>query len=157
MATIDLSPLYRSSVGFDRMASLLDSALRADTGATGYPPYNIELVAENQYAITLAVAGFEEDDLEIEVENGVLRVAGKKAEENEKREYLHRGIANRAFERKFSLAEHIEVTGAALKNGLLTVGLVKNIPEAMKPKRINIGSSTKDLLEERSKSKESAA
>ncbi len=157
MATIDLSPLYRSSVGFDRMASLLDSALRSDTGATGYPPYNIELVAENQYAVTLAVAGFEEDDLEIEVENGVLRVTGKKAEENEKREYLHRGIANRAFERKFSLAEHIEVTGAALKNGLLTVGLVKNIPEAKKPKRIDISSSTKDLLEDRSKSKESAA
>ncbi|MCK7459881.1 Hsp20 family protein [Idiomarina aminovorans] len=157
MATIDLSPLYRSSVGFDRMASLLDSALRSDTGATGYPPYNIELVAENQYAITLAVAGFEEDDLEIEVENGVLRVTGNKAEENEKREYLHRGIANRAFERKFSLAEHIEVTGAALKNGLLTVGLVKNIPEAKKPKRINIDSSTKDLLDNRSKSKENAA
>ena len=157
MATIDLSPLYRSSVGFDRMASLLDSALRSDTGATGYPPYNIELVAENQYAITLAVAGFEDSDLEIEVENGVLRVTGKKAEENEKREFLHRGIANRAFERKFSLAEHIEVTGAALKNGLLTIGLVKNIPEAMKPKRISIGSSTKDLLEVRSKCKESAA
>lgn len=151
MATIDLSPLYRSSVGFDRMASLLDAALRSDTSASGYPPYNIELIAENQYAITLAVAGFEEDDLEIEVENGVLRVTGKKPQENEQREFLHRGIANRAFERKFSLAEHIEVKGAALKNGLLTIGLVKNIPEAMKPKRISIGSSMKELLEDRTK------
>ena len=149
MATIDLSPLYRSSVGFDRMASLLDAALRSDTGATGYPPYNIELIAENQYAITLAVAGFEESDLEIEVENGVLRVSGKKPEEGEQREFLHRGIANRAFERKFSLAEHIEITGAALKNVLLTVGLIKRIPEAMKPKRISIGASPKELLENR--------
>ncbi|RUO79896.1 heat-shock protein [Idiomarina tyrosinivorans] len=154
MATIDLSPLYRSSVGFDRMASLLDSALRSDTSASGYPPYNIERVAENQYAITLAVAGFEENDLEIEVENGVLRVQGRKAEENANREYLHRGIANRAFERKFSLAEHIEVSGAALKNGLLTIGLVKNIPEAKKPKRIDISRSQEELLEDRSKSRE---
>ena len=92
MATIDLSPLYRSSVGFDRMASLLDAALRSDTSASGYPPYNIERVADNQYAITIAVAGFEDDDLEIEVENGVLRVTGKKAEESEQREFLHRGI-----------------------------------------------------------------
>lgn len=150
MATIDLSPLYRSSVGFDRMASLLDTALRSDTSASGYPPYNIELIAENQYAITLAVAGFEEDDLEIEVENGVLRVTGNKPKENEQKEYLHRGIANRAFERKFSLAEHIEVQGAALKNGLLTIGLIKNIPEAMKPKRISIGGSPRDFLEHRS-------
>lgn len=155
MATIDLSPLYRSSVGFDRMASLLDAALRSDTSASGYPPYNIELIAENQYAITLAVAGFEEDDLEIEVENGVLRVSGSKPEEKEKREFLHRGIANRAFERKFSLAEHIEVTGAALKNGLLTIGLVKSIPESMKPKRISIGNSTKELLEDRSSKSDS--
>lgn len=154
MATIDLSPLYRSSVGFDRMASLLDSALRSDTSASGYPPYNIERVAENQYAITLAVAGFEENDLEIDVENGVLRVQGRKAEENANREYLHRGIANRAFERKFSLAEHIEVSGAALKNGLLTIGLVKNIPEAKKPKRIDISRSQEELLEDRSKSRE---
>ena len=152
MATIDLSPLYRSSVGFDRMASLLDAALRSDTSASGYPPYNIERVADNQYAITIAVAGFEDDDLEIEVENGVLRVTGKKAEESEQREFLHRGIANRAFDRKFSLAEHVEVKGAALKNGLLTIGLVKRIPEAMKPKRIDIGSSPKELLENRVKS-----
>ena len=148
MATIDLSPLYRSSVGFDRMARLLDSAMRAENnGAGGYPPYNIEIVGDNRYAITLAVAGFEEDELDLEVENGVLKVQGKKADEADAREYLHKGIAFRGFERKFNLADHVEVTGAALKNGLLTIGLEKQVPEAMKPKRIEIGSSPKQLLE----------
>ncbi|EKE84561.1 Hsp20 family protein [Idiomarina xiamenensis] len=141
MATIDLSPLYRSSVGFDRMASLLDAALRSDTSASGYPPYNIESTGENQYVITLAVAGFAEDELELEVENGVLRVQGKKADDGEQRKYLHKGIAFRGFERKFSLAEHVEITGAKLENGLLAIGLVKRIPEAMKAKRIAIGQS----------------
>ncbi|MBN7797485.1 Hsp20 family protein [Parahaliea mediterranea] len=138
MTTIDFSPLYRNSVGFDRMASLLDAAFRSDAAGSGYPPYNIEALDDSRYAITLAVAGFERGDLDIHVEGGVLTVSGRKADEGQ-RQYLHRGIANRAFERKFNLAEHVEVTGADLDNGLLTISLVKEIPEAMKPRRISIG------------------
>ncbi|KFZ32096.1 heat-shock protein [Pseudidiomarina salinarum] len=147
MATIDLSPLYRSSIGFDRMARLLDAAMRSDgNGAGGYPPYNIAVVGDNRYAITLAVAGFAEDELELEVENNVLKVQGKKAEDSEQGEYLHKGIAFRSFERKFNLADHVEVIGAELSNGLLTIGLEKVVPESMKPKRIEIGKSL-NLLE----------
>src|SRR5690606_16432989 len=112
MNTIDLSPLYRSTIGFDRLGALLDTALRADQGSAGYPPYNIEVSGENRYGITLAVAGFEESELDIQVERGVLTVRGKKADESKERRYLHQGIATRAFERKFSLADHVEVTGA---------------------------------------------
>ncbi len=141
MNSIDLSPLYRNSIGFDRLTSLLDNALRADSVTGGYPPYNIEVLGDNDYAITLAVAGFESSELEISVEQGVLSIRGKKAEEKE-RSFLHQGIANRAFERKFSLADHVEVIGAELNNGLLTVKLVKEIPEAMKPRRIEISHTT---------------
>lgn len=140
MNSIDLTPLYRNSVGFDRLASLLDNALRTDSVTSGYPPYNIEMLGENRYAVTLAVAGFDERELEITVEKGVLTVRGKKAKEEE-RHYLHQGIANRAFERKFNLADYVEVTGADLKNGLLTISLVKEIPEAMKPRTIAINQS----------------
>ncbi|HEY1058784.1 MAG TPA: Hsp20 family protein [Limnobacter sp.] len=140
MATIDLTPLYRSTIGFDRMASILDAAMRADT-SNGYPPYNIEVLEENRYQISLAVAGFEESELELEVERGVLTVRGRKAEDEEKR-YLHKGIAFRSFERKFNLADHVQVEGAALKNGLLVVELLKVIPEQMKPRRIPIGGNT---------------
>jgi molecular chaperone IbpA len=148
MTGLDLTPLYRSSIGFDRMASLLDSALRSDT-ANGYPPYNIEVVDENAYSISIAVAGFDEKDIEIEVEKGILTVAGKRPEETRKRQYLHQGIAARSFERKFNLADHVEVTGANLKNGLLVVSLERKIPEAMKPKRIPIGSGeTGNVLEQ---------
>jgi len=143
MNTIDFTPLYRNSVGFDRMANLLDAAFRSDAAGSGYPPYNIESLDESRYAITLAVAGFKLSELDIHVEGGVLTVSGRKDEEGERR-YLHRGIANRAFERKFNLAEHVEVTGAALENGLLNIQLVKQIPEAMKPRRIAIGT---DALE----------
>ena len=147
MNTIDLTPLYRNSVGFDRMASLLDNALRSQKAGVGFPPYDIETTGEDRYAITLAVAGFEESELEIQVEHGVLCVSGRKAEETEETEeksYLYRGIANRSFERKFNLADHVEVHGADLKNGLLTVNLLKEIPEAMKPRTIaiNPGSVT---------------
>jgi molecular chaperone IbpA len=141
MTTIDLTPLYRNSVGFDRMGSLIDSALRSQKESAGFPPYDIETTGEDRYAITLAVAGFEESELDIQVEKGVLRVRGKKAEDSEEKSYLYRGIANRSFERKFNLADHIEVTGADLKNGLLTISLVKEIPEAMKPRSIEIASS----------------
>jgi molecular chaperone IbpA len=148
MNSIDLSPLYRSSIGFDRLASLLDTALRADQVSSGYPPYDIEQLEENQYAITLAVAGFDESELNLQVENGVLTVSGKKAGDKSERKYLHQGIAQRAFERKFSLADHVEVTNAKLTNGLLTISLVREIPEAMKPKSIPI-STGRNVLEHR--------
>lgn len=149
MNTIDLSPLYRSTIGFDRLGALLDTALRADQASAGYPPYNIEATGENRYGITLAVAGFEENELEIQTERGVLTVRGKKADEGKERRYLHQGIATRAFERKFSLADHVEVTGAQLNNGLLTISLVKEIPEAMKPKSIAINSD-RNLIQHQS-------
>jgi molecular chaperone IbpA len=141
MTTIDLTPLYRSSIGFDRMGSLLNSALRSQKESVGFPPYDIESSGEDRYAITLAVAGFEESELDIQVENGVLRVRGRKSDDSEDKTYLYRGIANRSFERKFNLADHIEVRGAELKNGLLTISLVKEVPEAMKPRSIEIGSA----------------
>ncbi len=141
MTTIDLSPLYRSSIGFDRMGSLLDNALRSQKAAVGYPPYDIEATGDDRYAITLAVAGFQESELDLQVEKGVLRVSGKKADDSEDKSYLYRGIANRSFERKFNLADFIEVSGADLKNGLLTISLVKEVPEAMKPRSITIGSA----------------
>ena len=137
MATIDLTPLYRSTVGFDRMASILDAAMRAETSG-GYPPYNIEALAENRYQISVAVAGFEQHELDIEVERGVLTVRGRKADD-ESKHYLHKGIAFRNFERKFNLADHVQVEGADLKNGLLVVELLKVIPEQMKARRIPIG------------------
>ena len=144
MSSIDLTPLYRSSVGFDRLAPLINRALRDDSSASGYPPYNIEMFDDNRYAITLAVAGFADSELDIVVEKGVLKVRGERTQEQE-RKFLHQGIANRTFERKFSLADHIEVTGADLSNGLLTISLVKEIPEAMKPKTIAINGASATL------------
>jgi molecular chaperone IbpA len=144
MNAIDLSPLYRSTIGFDRLASLLDSTFSGDTSHSSYPPYDIELLEENRYAITLAVAGFEESELDLVVEKGVLAVSGKRAKD-EKRQYLHHGIAHRGFERKFNLADFVEVTGATLKNGLLTIELKKNVPEELKPRKIAIGTDTKVL------------
>lgn len=142
MTTIDLSPLYRSTVGFDRFGSLLDNVMGAEKSAsTGYPPYNIEVVGDDRYAITIAVAGFEESDLDIQVENGILTVRGKLEKADVERKYLHQGIANRSFERKFTLADHVEVTAAELRNGILQLSLVKEVPEAMKPRRISIGGA----------------
>lgn len=138
MNTIDLTPLYRSSIGFDRLASMLDNALRSDTSSGGYPPYNIEALGENRYGITIAAAGFEQDELDIQVERGVLTVRGRKAEDDKERSYLYQGIAARAFERKFNLAEHVEVVDAEMRNGLLNIQLVKEIPEAHKPRSIKI-------------------
>ena len=140
MKSIDLTPLYRSSVGFDRLATLIDRALTTDTAAGGYPPYNIVARDENRYAITLAVAGFTQEELDIQVENGVLTVKGNKADKDNN-QYLFQGIANRTFERNFNLADYVEVKGADLTNGLLTIDLVKEIPEAMKPKSISINQS----------------
>lgn len=146
MNRIDLTPLYRSSVGYDRFGSLLDAAFQTEKTAAGYPPYNIEVVEENTYAITLAVAGFKQSELDLQVENGVLTVSGKKTESDKQPSYLHQGIATRSFERKFNLADHIEVTDAKLEDGLLSVSLVKEIPEAMKPKTIAINNADVRIL-----------
>ena len=142
MRTFDLSPLYRSTVGFDRLFNLLDSAAGGET-AQPYPPYNIERTGQNAYRVTMAVAGFGEGDLEIQSKENVLTVKGEKKEEKQEgeREVLYRGIAARAFERRFQLADHVEVTGASLENGLLHIDLVREIPEAMKPRKIAIGNS----------------
>ncbi|QPH53033.1 Hsp20 family protein [Pontivivens ytuae] len=136
MRTQDLSPFYRTTVGFDRLFNLLDSV--ADNGQTGYPPYNIEKTAEDAYRITIAVAGFAEDELNIEARDGQLVVSGKKAEDKTERTFLHRGIATRAFEKRFQLAEHVRATGARSENGLLHIDLVREVPEALKPRRIEI-------------------
>ena len=140
MNTLDLSPFYRNSIGFDQLASMLDSTLRSENSANSYPPYNIEVIDENKYEITLSVSGFSENELDIQVENKALTVRGSKAADDVKRNYLHKGIAARAFERKFNLADYVEITGAQLKDGLLSISLVKEIPEVMKPKRININA-----------------
>lgn len=140
MNSIDLTPFYRSSIGFDRLGSLIDSALNTETSHSSYPPYNIAVIEDDRYSITLAVAGFERSELQVQVENGVLTVSGKKSKEDE-RQYVYQGIANRAFERKFNLADYVEVRGADLTNGLLTVNLVREVPEAMKPKTIAINQA----------------
>ena len=140
MRHFDLSPLYRSTIGFDRLVQLLDSVTGLDT-ETGYPPYNIERLAENEYRITMAVAGFSPAELNVEVKENTLSVRGEKkavASESD-RQYLHRGIAARSFERRFQLADHVEVKGADMKDGLLHVDLVRNLPERMKPRTIAIG------------------
>ncbi|GLP95030.1 Hsp20 family protein [Paraferrimonas sedimenticola] len=142
MNSIDLTPLYRSSVGFDRFASILDRALTSDVSGSGYPPYNIELIDDDKYSITLAVAGFVRDELDIQVEQGVLKIRGRHKARKD-RKFLHQGIANRSFERQFNLADYVEVTGADLSNGLLTITLVKEIPEAMKPKTIAINDDVR--------------
>jgi molecular chaperone IbpA len=142
MRHFDLSPLYRSTVGFDRLFSLLDQAGTQDAAASAYPPYNIERTGENEYRVTLAVAGFAREDLSIETRESTLTIKGAKEHPEPagvKREVLHQGIAARAFERRFQLADHMVVTGASLANGLLHVDLLRQIPEAQKPRRIEIG------------------
>ncbi|MEQ1614780.1 MAG: Hsp20 family protein [Hyphomicrobiaceae bacterium] len=141
MRHFDLSPLYRSTIGFDRLAGLLDAASGLDGESGGFPPYNIERLAENNYRITMAVAGFTDADLKIDVKETVLTVKGEKNEPPKDTEFLHRGIAQRAFERRFQLADHVEVEGAEIKNGLLHIDLVRNLPERMKPRQISIRSS----------------
>ena len=143
MRNFDLSPLYRATVGFDRVADLMDRALAADVAQPTYPPYNIEKTAENAYRISIAVAGFSSDELNVELREGALIVAGKKAEEAATKTYLHRGIATRAFERRFALADHVRVAGATHTDGMLHIDLVREVPEALKPRRIEIsGPST---------------
>ena len=136
---IDLTSLYAKTVGYDRFGSLLDAALNSERHqGGGYPPYDIELVAENRYAITLAVAGFVESEIDVQIEKGVLSIRGKREAPSSDSRYLHRGIATRSFERKFTLADHVEVSDARLDNGLLKISLVREIPEAMKPRRIPV-------------------
>ena len=140
MRTLDFSPLYRSVVGFDRLADLLDAA--AHETATGYPPYNIERTGDHEYRIEIAVAGFKPDELSIEVKEAVLTVTGRKAANDGDRRFVHRGLAERNFERRFQLAEYVLVTEANLADGLLSISLKRELPEALKPRRIEIGSAS---------------
>ena len=145
MRSLDFAPLYRATVGFDRIADLMDRVLTADVAQPTYPPYNIEKTAEDAYRISIAVAGFTPDELTVEVRDGSLFVSARKATEENERKFLHRGIANRAFERRFALADHVRVTGAVHEHGMLHLDLVREMPEALKPRRIEIarvGSAT---------------
>ena len=147
MTTFDFSPLYRTSIGFDRLASMMSSATRQDQGNSS-PPYNILATGEDHYRITMAVAGFAEDELDITTERSRLLVTGQRNEETgEQGEFLYRGIATRSFERRFNLADHVKVVGANLENGLLHIDLEREIPEAMKPRSIKIGKSKSRLLD----------
>ena len=141
MTHVDYSPLFRSSVGFDRMMRLVESSVQHAESANSYPPYNIEKTAEDQYRVTVAVAGFAEDELVLEVNQNVLLIEGRKKQGDAESTYLHRGIAGRSFKRQFQLADHVKVAGAHLHNGLLIVDLVREVPEAMKPRRIEISTS----------------
>ncbi len=149
MRTFDLAPLYRSTVGFDRLFSLLDQVSGFEGAAPSYPPYNIERTGENTYRITVAVAGFTEPELSIEVKEGTLTIRGEKQakQADQSGEVLYQGIAARAFERRFQLADHVEVKGAALESGLLHVDLVRELPEAMKPRSIPIGNGSAKVID----------
>ncbi len=155
MRTYDLSPLFRSTIGFDRLGRLLETSLA--TEAVSYPPYNIEKLGENAYRLTMAVAGFGEGDIDITVQENALTIRGKAQPESETAQFLHRGIAGRAFERQFQLAEHVEVEGARLENGLLHVELVRRIPEQLKPRKIEIASGSKPATIEQKVEQKKAA
>lgn len=142
MRTFDFSPLYRSAIGFDRMANLLDSLSRAEQNQPSYPPYNIELTGEDKYRITMAVAGFDRSEIAIEVNQNHLTIAANKNTEPQAKTYLHQGIAARSFERRFQLADHVQVQSANYENGLLHIDLQRVIPDAMKPRQIPIGQAS---------------
>lgn len=141
MRNFDLTPLYRASVGFDRLADVMDRALSADLAAPTYPPYNIEKTGADAYRISIAVAGFAADDIGVEVRDGAVVVTARKTDEDASRTYLHRGIATRAFERKFTLADHVRVDGASHVDGMLHIDLLREVPEALKPRRIEIAQA----------------
>ncbi|OSP56562.1 Hsp20 family protein [Pseudoruegeria sp. SK021] len=143
MRHYDLTPLYRATVGFDKVADVMDRVLAAEVSQTSYPPYNIEKTDEDGWRISIAVAGFAEDELSVEVRDRALIVSARKAAEDTQRTYLHRGIATRAFERRFHLADHVRVTGAANADGMLHIDLVREVPEALKPRRIEIARGSK--------------
>ncbi len=145
MRTFDFSPLYRATVGFDRIADLMDRVMETDGASPSYPPYNIEKTDEDAYRISIAVAGFKESELSVEVKEGSLIVSARKAEDDKDRTYLYRGIATRAFERRFQLADHVRVTGASHVDGMLHIDLVREVPEALKPRRIEIDSGKKAI------------
>jgi molecular chaperone IbpA len=145
MNAFDITPLFRTAIGFDRLAGALESAYRADAG--GYPPYNIEKTGDDAYRISLAVAGFGAAEIDIEVKENLLKISGHKGADVADRAYLHRGIANRDFERTYQLADYVRVDGAELKDGLLHVDLVREVPEAMKPRRIEIRTQHDKLIE----------
>ena len=153
MRTLDLTPLYRATVGFDQIADLMGRTLASDANNTSYPPYNIEKTDDDAWRISIAVAGFGENDLAIEVKDRGLHVTARKADDDAEKTYLHRVIATRAFERRFQLAEHVRVTGAAHENGMLHIDLVREVPEALKPRQIKIASAAQtdaNLIEEKS-------
>ncbi len=141
MRTFDFAPLYRSTVGFDQIANLMDRVLASDVSQPSYPPYNIEKIGDDAYRISIAVAGFSDADLSVEVKDKALVVTARKAEDDQERTFLHRGIATRAFERRFHLADHVTVNGAAHADGMLHIELKREIPEALKPRRIEIAST----------------
>ena len=141
MRNFDLSPLYRATVGFDQLAEMMDRVLEKDVSRETYPPYNIEKTGDDAWRITVAVAGFTDEELGVEVKENALVITARKAPEEANRKYLHRGIATRAFERRFQLAEHVKVTGAVHETGLLHIDLVREVPEALKPRRIEIASA----------------
>ncbi len=147
MRTFDFAPLHRATIGFDQIADLMDRALSADGSQQSYPPYNIEKTADDAYRISIAVAGFSEDELSVEVKENALIIAAKKAEQEAERSYMHRGIATRAFERRFTLADHIRVTGASHVDGMLHIELQREVPEALKPRRIAINGQLPETAE----------
>ncbi|MCL4133934.1 UNVERIFIED_CONTAM: hypothetical protein GTU68_047835 [Idotea baltica] len=147
MRNFDFAPLHRATVGFDQIADLMDRVMTNDVGQSSYPPYNIEKTADDSYRISIAVAGFADSDLSVDVKENALVVAARKAEDDNERTYLHRGIATRAFERRFHLAEHVRVTGASHADGMLHIDLTREIPEALKPRRIEISSVSSQPIE----------
>jgi len=147
MRNIDFSPLYRTTVGFDHLSSLLNNIHSSDTNTASYPPYNIELIDDNQYQITMAISGFDESELSIQSENQLLTIKSQKSDQEANKKYLHQGIAARNFERRFQLADHVEVRGASLTNGLLYIDLAKIVPDAMKPKFIPIRTGNNKLVD----------
>ena len=157
MRTFDFAPLYRSTIGFDHLTSLLDAVSQREQSQPSYPPYNIELLGKDQYRITMAVAGFVDEEIAIQSERQTLTVKGKKADDRKERNYLHQGIAGRNFERVFQLADHVKVTGATLHNGLLNIDLVREIPEVMKPRQIAVNGKLPQLLETTAAPRETAA
>lgn len=159
MRTYDFSPLYRNFVGFDRMANLIDAASQASANTASYPPYNVARLDEDSYRIELAVAGFTQDNLDIQTHENVLTITGSNTTEtaNDEAEYLHRGIAERGFERRFQLADHVFVEDASLNNGLLTISLKREVPEALKPRKIEISNSGQKLITPKSSGKAKAA
>jgi len=141
MRSYDFAPLYRATVGFDQIADMMDRVLTNDVTQPSYPPYNIEKTADDAYRISIAVAGFSDDDLSVEVKEGALLVSARKVDEDENRAFLHRGIATRAFQRRFHLADHVRVVGASHMDGMLHIDLEREIPEALKPRRIDIAKA----------------